>query len=323
MAIPTTRNEFKEYCLRRLGKPVIEINVDDDQIEDRVDQALEYYTDYHFDGTQKIFYKHQVTGGENPTAANSFTINDGGTGYSNNDTVTVSGGSGGVFTVNTYANGTLQSIGITTNGISYSNTDTVTITSNTGSGANVSLIVGEGSIAISENIKGVVRVFPLGGPTMRSNDLFNIRYQIALNELYNLVSVQMTPYYTARQHLQLIEELLIGKQPIRFNRHQDKIYVDFDWTKVNTGEYLLFECYEKLDPEAYPDIWSDRWLQQYCTALIQLQWGRNLTKFGNMQLPGGVVFNGERILTDAQNEIAKLESEMISSYSLPVSDMIS
>lgn len=322
MAIPTTREDFKQHCLRRLGAPVIEINVDDDQVEDRVDQALQYYTDYHYDGVQKIYYKHLVTGGENPGAANSFTINDGGTLYSNSDTVTISNGSGGIFTVNTYANGTVESIGISKNGSGYDGNSVVTITTSTGSGANVSLIVGDGSVAVGENIKGVVRVFPIGGPSMRANDIFNIRYQIALNELYNLVSVEMTPYYVARMHLQLIEELLIGKQPIRFNQHQDKIYVDMDWDRLNTGEYLLFECYEKLDPDTYPDIWSDRWLQQYTTALIQLQWGRNLTKFTGMQLPGGVQFNGERILTDAQNEIAKLEQEMIVSYSLPVSDMI-
>lgn len=322
MAIPATRSEFKEYCLRKLGKPVIEINVDDDQLEDRIDQALAYYNDYHFDGSEKIYYKHQIVGSERPGAANTITLNSGGTTYSNTDTVTISGGTGAVATVNTHANGTIQSINLSAYGSGYSNTSTITINTSTGTGANASLITGDGSLVVPENLIGVVRVFSIGDPAMRSDDLFNIRYQIALNELYNLTSVSLTPYYTARMHLSLIQELLVGKQPIRFNRHTDKLYVDMDWEKMNNNEYLLFEAYQKLDPDTYSDIWSDRWLQNYCTALIKLQWGSNLTKFSGMQLPGGVQFNGERILVDAQNEVAKLEAEMISSYSLPVMDMI-
>lgn len=322
MAIPATRSEFKEYCLRKLGKPVIEINVDDDQLEDRIDQALAYYNDYHFDGSEKIYYKHQIVGSERPGAANTITLNSGGTDYSNTDTVTISGGTGAVATVNTHANGTIESINLSAYGSGYSNTSTITINTSTGTGANASLITGDGSLVVPENLIGVVRVFSIGDPAMRSDDLFNIRYQIALNELYNLTSVSLTPYYTARMHLSLIQELLVGKQPIRFNRHTDKLYVDMDWEKMNNNEYLLFEAYQKLDPDSYSDIWSDRWLQNYCTALIKLQWGSNLTKFSGMQLPGGVQFNGERILVDAQNEVAKLEAEMISSYSLPVMDMI-
>jgi hypothetical protein len=124
------------------------------------------------------------------------------------------------------------------------------------------------------------------------------------------------------EHLSLISELLVGQQPIRYNRHKDRLYVDMDWQKVNIGEYLLVEAYEIVDPEEYNQVWSDRWLQNYCTAKIKYQWGSNLTKFSGMQLPGGVQFNGEKILGDAQVEIEKMEAEMISSYSLPVSDML-
>lgn len=246
MAVPTSRSEFKEYCLRKLGKPVLEINVDDDQVEDRIDQALKYYHDYHFDGSEVEYYKHQVTQADKD---------------------------------NKY-------------------------------------------ISVPEEIMGVVRVFPIGDPAMRTSDLFNIRYQIALNELYNFTSVSMQPYYIARMHLALIQELLVGKQPVRFNRHTDRIYVDMDWERIVVGEYLLFEVYKLLDVDTYTDVWSDRWLQEYTTALIKEQWGHNLTKFSGMQLPGGVQFNGERILDDAQQKIAQLESEMITSYSIPVADMI-
>lgn len=245
MAIPTTRNDFKEYCLRKLGKPVIEINVDDDQVEDRIDEALKYYWDYHFDGSEKLYYKHQIT-----------------------------------------ANNVVDKY-----------------------------------ITLPENIIGAVRIFNIGDP-MVTNNLFDIRYQIALNDLYTLTSVSMVPYYMAFQHVQLLEQLLVGQQPIRYNRHTNKLYVDMDWNKVNVGNYLIVEAYEVVNPTIYSDVWGDRWLAIYAAALIKRQWGSNLTKFSGMQLPGGVQFNGDKIYNDAQNEIEALEKEMIYSYSLPVTDMI-
>jgi hypothetical protein len=124
------------------------------------------------------------------------------------------------------------------------------------------------------------------------------------------------------EHLALISEMLVGQQPIRFNRHKNRVYIDMDWGNINVGEYLLIEAYEVVDPDTWSQIWSDRWLQNYTTAKIKYQWGSNLTKFTGMNLPGGVQFNGEKILNDAQDELQKMEQEMISSYSLPVSDMI-
>lgn len=246
MAVPASRAEFKAYCLRKLGAPVIEINVDDDQVEDRIDESLKYYWDYHFDGSEKVYYKHQVT------EQNKL----------------------------------------------------------------------DKYITLPENIIGAVSIFSIGDPMVRSDDLFNIRYQIALNDLYSLTSVSMIPYYMVMEHLALVQEMLVGKHPIRYSRHKDRLYVDMDWNSVKAGEYLLVEAYEVIDPDVYTDAWGDRWLQNYCTAKIKYQWGSNLTKFTGMSLPGGVQFNGERILQDAQEEIQKMEQEMISSYSLPVLDMI-
>ena len=246
MAVPTTRALFKEYCLRKLGKPVIEINVDDDQVEDRIDEAIRYYWDYHFDGTEKVYYKHAIT---DTDKANKY-------------------------------------------------------------------------ITLPENIIGAVRVFPIGDPSIRSDDMFNIRYQIALNDLYTLTAYSMIPYYMAMQHLALISEFLVGQQPIRYSRHRDRLYVDTKWDNYNVGDFLLVEAYEVLDPDTYSEVWSDRWLTNYTTAKIKYQWGSNLTKFTGMQLPGGVQFNGEKIFNDAQVEIEKMEEDMILRYSLPVTDMI-
>lgn len=245
MAVPTTRSEFKEYCLRKLGKPVIEINVDDDQVEDRIDESLKYYYDYHFDGSEKVYYKHIITSTD---------------------------------VTNKY-------------------------------------------ITLPENIIGAVRIFNIGDP-MVTNNLFDIRYQIALNDLYTLTSVSMVPYYMAFQHIQLLEQLLVGQQPIRYNRHTNRLYVDMDWNKVTVGYYLVVEGYEVIDPATYSDAWGDRWLQEYCTEKIKYQWGTNLSKFNGLQLPGGVTFNGQTIKQEADAAIAQLEKEMISSYSLPVMDMM-
>jgi len=246
MATPTTKAEFKEYCLRKLGKPVIEINVDDDQVDDRIDEAIRYWYDYHFDGSDRVYYKHQVT---ETDVANKY-------------------------------------------------------------------------ITLPENIIGAVRIFQIGDPSIRADDMFNIRYQIALNDLYTLTNVSLVPYYMVMEHLALITELLVGQQPIRYARHKDRLYVDMDWNTIPIGSYLLVDAYEVVNPETWTDAWNDRWLQNYATALIKRQWGSNLTKFTGMQLPGGVQFNGEKIYDDATEEIRRMEDEMISSYSLPVLDMI-
>ena len=245
MALPTTRSEFKEYCLRNLGKPVIEINVDDDQVDDRIDEALRYYWDYHFDGSSKTFYKHQITAEDK---ANKY-------------------------------------------------------------------------ITMPENIIGVVNLFDLGS-ALGTNNLFNIRYQIALNDLYTLTSVSMVPYYMAMQHIQFLEFLLVGKQPLRYNRHKDTLHIDMDWDRLNVGEYLIVEAYEVVDPNTYGDAWSDRWLLRYSTCLIKQQWGTNLKKFEGMKLPGGLSFNGTQIYNEATAERQQLEQEMIYTYSLPATDMI-
>ena len=246
MAKPTTREDFKEYCLRKLGKPVLEINVDDTQVEDRIDEALAYYHDYHFDGTQKVYLAHPVTS-EDKT--------------------------------NKY-------------------------------------------ITIPEAVIGIINIFDVGD-SYSTNNLLNIRYQIALNDLFAFNYGPFAPYYMALQNVALAEELFVGRQSLRYNRHVNRLYIDMDWeAKIATGEYIIIEAYQKIDPETYSDVWSDRWLQRYATALIKKQWGDNLKKFEGLQMPGGLTFNGQKIWDEATDELTKLEEEMISSYSLPVSDMI-
>ena len=245
MALPTTRAEFKAYCLRRVGAPVTQINVDDDQIEERIDDALNLYWDVHFDGTEKMYYKAPIT---TDAIANKY-------------------------------------------------------------------------ITLPDNIIGAVNIFPIGS-SLSTNNLFNIRYQIALNDLYTLTNVSLVPYYMVMEHLALVTELLVGQQPIRYARHKDRLYVDMDWGKVHVGDYILVEAFQIVDPEAYEKVWADRWLLKYATQLIKQQWGENLIKFTGVALPGGMQFNGEKIYNDATAEVQAMEDQMLKGFSAPVSMMI-
>jgi len=323
---PTDKASFKEYCLRRLGKPVIEINIDDDQIDDRIDEALRYFFDYHFDGSDKQYYKYQIQTKNYPNNLADVVVSNGGTGYSNSDTIVITQGSN---TINlnpiTGPTGIILSVPVDSlytgnNSYHLSSDPNYTITTSTGSGAVLQPRKG-GFIPIPDNIIGVVSMFPVG-QALNTNNLFNIRYQIALNDLYTLSSVSMVPYYMALQHVQFLEQMLVGQQPIRYNRHKNACYVDMDWGIMTPGDYVILEAYQIVDPIIYSKVWSDRWLQRYAACLMKQQWGWNLTKFTGMQLPGGVMFNGAKILDDATNEREALEKEMIYTYSLPVTDMI-
>lgn len=246
MAKPSSRQELADYCLRQLGAPLLEINVADEQVDDRIDDAISYYHDYHFDGTQKVFLAHQVTAQD---IANKY-------------------------------------------------------------------------IDIPEAVIGVVNIFDVGD-SYSTNNLFNIRYQIALNDLFAFNYGPFAPYYMALQNVALAEELFVGRQSLRFNRHTNKLYIDMAWgEKVVEGEYIIVEGYQALDPDTYTDVYNDKWLKRYATQLIKRQWGENLKKFEGIAMPGNVQFNGQKIWDEASEEIAKLEEEMINTYSLPVSDML-
>jgi len=242
----SSKDQLKDYCLRRLGAPVIEINVDDDQVDDRINDALKFYWDYHFEGSEKQYYKY---------------------------------------------------------------------------GPITSQDVANRYITLPQNIIGAVRVFPIG-QALSTNNLFNIRYQIALNDLYDLTATTMVPYYMAMQHIQFLEQLLVGENAIRYNRVNNILYIDMDWHIVSVGQYFIIECYQVVDPDTYTSAWSDRWLQRYATAMIKQQWGTNLSKYTGVALPGGLKFNGAQIYKEATDEIAALEKEMINSYSFPPDIMI-
>ena len=313
MAAPTTRAQFKDYCLRRLGHPVIQINVDDDQVEDRIDDALQFFHDYHFDGCEKIFMKHQITEQD----------------------------------------------------------------------------IQRGWIYCPEPVIFVIGVLPFNQSSSSTN-MFDLRYQLRLHDLYDFTSVSYVSYEITMQHITTLNMLFSGTPQYRFNRHLDRLYLDIDWTRdVLVGEFVVIECYRKLDPDTFTvggtatistsntvigtgtvfsrdivigdeivfnteprrvlaiksdtelevsapfasntsgvtmtktgisDVWNDRFLKQYAYAKIKEQWGSNLKKFGGIQMPGGVTLNGKEIYDEAVAEIAKIEEEM-QSYNVLPNDM--
>jgi hypothetical protein len=252
MAAITSRSDFKDYCLRRLGFPVIDINVDDDQIEDRIDDALQYWQDYHFDGTQKVYYIHSLTQSD---------VNN-----------------------------------------KYLDLSNVTDSQNN-----------------AMSIIGVTRIFPLQD-SQASINMFDLRYQLRLNELYDFTSASYINYTMTMQHLRMLEQLFTGEVPIRYNRHMEKLFIDWAWgdQEAPVGQAVIVECYATLNAAVYDMIWNDRWLKEYATALIKRTWGANLKKFNNLQLPGGVTLNGDKIYDEAFEEIKTLEAQMATEYFAPL-----
>ena len=248
MATVTNRNQFTDYCLRKLGFPVIEINVDPDQVEDRIDDALQYFQDYHFDGLQKVYYIHQITQEDiNQRYLDLSDVRD----NSNNAT----------------------------------------------------------------EIVGVTRIFPLMD-SQASISMFDLRYQLRLNELYDFTSASYINYTMTMQHLRMLEQLFVGETPIRYQRHMQKLFIDWGWgqSSAPVGSIVVIEAYAIINPTVYNRVWDDRWLKRYGTALVKRQWGENLKKFGGIQLPGGVVLNGDKIFEEAMDEIKELEEDMENNY---------
>ena len=311
MSTPTTRQEFKDYCLRQLGFPVIDINVDDDQVDDRIDEALQYFRDYHFDGVEKIYMRYKLTQAD----------------------------------------------------------------------------IDRHWIYVPSAVIGITSVWPFDDSNSTVN-MFDLRYQLRLHDLYDFTSVSYVPYEITMQHIRTIELLFTGTPQFRYNRHLGKLYIDLDWVRfVKEDSWIVVECYRQLEPDLitldgtanvssssntvvgtgtyfYKDfvigdelvinnearriinidsdvsinvsnaysvtsnnntivktglssVWNDRFLKRYGTALIKRQWGNNLKKFAGIQMPGGVTLNGQQIYDEAAREIEEIEQDMMVLNVLP------
>ena len=270
MAIPTTKSTFKEYCLRSLGKGVIDINVSDDQIDDRVDEALQYFAQYHYDGIEKVYLKHQITQADVDRAASN---------------------------------------------------DTTTATDSIDNSITASFTEGKGFIPMPSAVVSVIQIFPFDD--IATNNMFDIRYQLRLNDLYDFSSTSIMHYQMTMEHLDFLSHILVGEKPIRFNQHQNRLYIDMDFANdIDVGEFLIIECYRKIDPATYTDIFDDIYLKRYASALIKRQWGANLSKFAGVAMLGGVTMNGEAIYSQAQEELEKLEEQIQLSFETPIDYMV-
>ena len=330
MTQPTTRATFKDYCKRKLGWPVVELNLDDDQVEDCIDDGLQFFQEYHFDATEINYLKHQITGSTLKLAGaptGTFTQGEyitGGTSgvrakvheyHSANTTLRYkepevkSGGDGNTY----YANSTTT---FSTNETITGNTSSATATTH----ASTATALGDYDnkyISIAEAIIGVRRVIPFYENTGQTS-MFGVKYQFALNELYRL-GTDLAHYEISQQHLRLIDEMFTGTPLIRYNRHADRLYLDIAWgSDLDIDDWTIVECDKILDPDTYADVWSDLFLKKYSTALIKKQWGQNLIKFEGLQLPGGVTMNGRQMYDDATQELERIEEEMQLKYELPV-----
>lgn len=321
MAI-SSRQGLIDYCLRRLGFPVIEINVDDDQVSDRIDDALQYFQEYHFDGVERVYLTHQVGTADlkfSGLSAPSFELEETLTGATSGATCKLFSLSGTNSKV-TNVKGTFVAGETVTGSVSgFSRALAATNFYTDGD-------IQNGFISIPDAVIGVIRVLPVNGPSSgmnNRNNMFDIIYQFRLNDMYNLLSADMIYYTQVQQHLSMLDMLLVGDRSIRYNRKMDRMYIDVNWEEVfDPGDYVIIECYRILDPSTYTQVYDDMFLKRYATALIKRQWGENMKKFGGIQLPGGVLLNGKEIYDEAVEEIAAIENEMQLKSELPVDFMV-
>ena len=284
MAKPSTRQQLIDYCLRQLGAPVLEINVDEDQIDDLVDDAIQYFNERHYDGVEKMYLKYEIQQSD----------------IDRGIAATVAGQS-------------------TTNG--KTGVGIVTTTGTDTSGNTFSFYENSNFIQVPESVIGVERIFRFDTSSI-SGGMFSIKYQLFLNDLYYFNSVELLQYAMTKSYLEDIDFLLTTDKQIRFNKRQDRLYLDIDWGAQTAGEFIILECYRALDPVAFSQIYNDSFLKRYLTALIKRQWGQNLSKFRGVKLPGGIELNGGEIYQAAEQELNDIKSRMAMEYELPPLDFI-
>ena len=289
MAKPATRQQLIDYCFRKLGAPVLEINVDDDQVDDLVDDAIQLFNERHFDGVERMYLKYEITQGDI----------DRGIGAKIAGESTIDGKNG---------------IGIVTT--------TSTSTSIPGYGTTTTTFYENSNfLQIPESVVGVNKIFKFDTSSI-SGSMFSIKYQLFLNDLYYFNSVELLQYSMTKTRLEDIDFLLTPEAQVRFNKRQDRLYLDIDWGAQTTGNFLVLDCHRALDPDTFTQVYNDYFVKLYLTALIKRQWGQNLIKFRGVKLPGGLELNGREIYDDAEKDLERIKEKMMLEYELPPLDFI-
>tara|TARA_R100001129_G_scaffold81016_1_gene55108 strand:+ start:413 stop:1276 length:864 start_codon:yes stop_codon:yes gene_type:complete len=286
MAQPTTRTEFKEYVLRRLGAPVLDVNLASEQCEDLIDDALQYFYERHFDGVQQCYLKYQIT---------------------DDDVLRGKARPPGV-------SGESQT-GITTT--------TVTQDMPTKGSTDFSWYENSNYIPIPNHVIGINKIFQYdNAQSISVSNMFSFKYQLFLNDIYYWGQTDLLSYSMTMSYLETMNFLLNTHKQIRFNQRQDRLYLDVDWSDIKAKDYIIIDCWRTVDPVDFPRVWNDSFLKPYATALFKKQWGQNLIKFQGVKLPGGIEFNGRQLYDDGQREIDEIKSQMSNTYELPPLDLI-
>ena len=278
MAQPSTRSELIDYCKRKLGAPVLEINVADEQVEDLIDDAVQFFQERHFDGVYQTFMKYKIT---------------------QDDIDRGRAKSGGV--------------GVTTT------TATADIV---GTSTTFSWEENSNYLQVPPEILGVTKIFHFDGSNTITNNMFSVKYQLFLNDIYYWGSTELLSYAMTKTYLEDINFLLTTQKQIRFNKRQDRLYLDIDWSSLTVGDFIVIDCFRLLDPSDYARVWNDSFLKPYATALIKKQWAQNMLKFQGVKLPGGIELNGREMYEDAEKDLEKIRENMSNTYELPPYDMI-
>ena len=289
MAKPATRQQLIDYCISKLGAHVLEINVDDDQVDDLVDDAIQLFNERHFDGVERMYLKYEITQGDI----------DRGVGAKIAGESAIDGKNG---------------IGIVTT--------TATSTSIPGYGTTTTTFYENSNfLQIPESVVGVHKIFKFDTSSI-SGSMFSIKYQLFLNDLYYFNSVELLQYSMTKTRLEDIDFLLTPEAQVRFNQRQDRLYMDIDWGAQKAGNFLVIDCQRALDPETFNQVYNDYFVKLYLTALIKRQWGQNLIKFRGVKLPGGLELNGREIYDDAERDLERIKEKMMLEYELPPLDFI-
>jgi hypothetical protein len=306
-----SREDLKQYALRALGAPVLEINVDDEQLEDRLDEALEYWRQYHYDGSEQIYMKHQIRASEinlTTSVAQNFVLAEIVTGAISGATAEV------VRETTRVSTGTLLLVKKVNGTFVAGETITGSASGQTAVLGTTPVILREYDlkyIAIPDLVYGVTKVLSIGMASSSKN-IFDLQYQLRLNDLYDLTSTSIIYYKTVMGHLALLDLELNGHQMFRFNRRTNRLYLDLNWdTDVVFGDYIIVQGYRALDPAEFTKVWNESWLKHYVTALFKKQWATNLKKFSGLQLPGGVTLDGDKLYDEASSEVKELEDSLM------------
>ena len=280
MAQPSSRQELIDYCKRKLGHPVLEINIADEQVEDLVDDTIQLFQERHFDGVYQTYMKYQVSQAD---------IDRG------------------------------RATGLSGPGVS-----STSVTENiVGTATTFNYYENSNYLKVPSYVIGINKIYQFEASNAFSSGMFSVKYQLFLNDLYYWGSMELLTYAMVKRQLEDIDWLLTTQKQIRFNKRQDRLYMDIDWSSLTVGQYLVIDCYRVLDPGDYDRVWNDSFIKPYLTALMKRQWGYNISnKFKGMKLPGGVELDGRTLVDDAQRELDVLTDKMSTTYELPPMDMI-